>query len=726
MKKNASYLFWILLLAFVLMLLVASAQWLTGNNISRLKQGNRNAATTFTLNNRMQELVNLSFELDKKLSSPASRIKNIGTLSDSLNMLSKNAGQLQHSFVKGQIEYTISELNKYAGRQAQAGRKLLEYFISGNKEQAAKITDSIRNLHMSDSIYTKARFLKTKLEEDLQETMSRNAVASSRLSYYNRVLAIVAITAVLLLATIIINHHLRQIKLISQLEETTAAARKLAAVKEQFLANMSHEIRTPLNGIAGFSRLLQQTDLTGEQLQYASIIEESSGNLLHIVNDILDISKIEAGKLRIEKKYFNLGRVLQTMEYIFAEAAAEKKLEYRQEISKDVPLHLKGDPERLKQLLMNLVNNAVKFTRKGFVKTTVSLAVNRDGKVVVQFMVEDTGTGIAADKLQVIFRRFEQLETGKQEVTKGTGLGLSIVKNLTELMGGQVSVQSEPGKGSLFTLLLPFETAENLQDAKEVTAVMLPEIKAGDYNGVKVLVVDDNKVNQLLLSQTLRILGINSTIAQNGLQAIEVIEKNSFALVLMDIQMPVMDGYTAVKEIRRRGYADLPIVAMTAYAMPGENQKCLEAGMNDYMSKPVDFSRLNNLLEKYCKQEPVFYPFDEEDDLVDSEYLLKLAGGDAVFAKKILVEIKKQIPAVINQLQEMKAKGNSEGVKALCHNLVSTFSPLGTDTPVMRKIKQINDEYPKNEVAVITDFSSQLIDEVGNFENRIEQLILQF
>lgn len=726
MKKQAGYLFWILLLAFVLMLLVASAQWLTGNNISRLKQGNRDAATTFTLNNRLQELVNLSFELDTKLASPASRIRNAASIRDSLSILYKDANTLYRFFLAGQVEKTIQELNVYAGRQIQAGNRVLDLYASGNTKLTAKAADSLRNLHLSDSMYTKARFVKTKLEEDLQETLKRNTLASSRLSYYNRVLAIVAITAVLLLATIIIHHHLRQIKLIAQLEETTAAAKKLAAIKEQFLANMSHEIRTPLNAIAGFSRLLQQTDLTNEQQQYTSIIEESSGNLLHIVNDILDISKIEAGKLRIEKKYFNLGRVLQTMEYIFAEAAAEKKLEYRQEISQDVPLHLKGDPERLKQLLMNLVNNAVKFTRKGFVKTTVSLVEAKDGKAFVQFIVEDTGVGIAGDKLNVIFRRFEQLETGKQDVTKGTGLGLSIVKNLAELMGGHVSVASEQGKGSVFTLTLPFEVANSVGEAKETTAQMPDPLKKDEYRGVSVLVVDDNKVNQLLLSQTLGILGISSAIAQNGLQAIEAIEKNSFSLVLMDIQMPVMDGYTAVKEIRRKGHTNLPVVAMTAYAMPGENQKCLDAGMNDYMSKPVDFSRLNSLLEKYCKRKIDYPDFDSDDDLVDSGYLLKLAGGDIAFAKKILTEIKKQIPEVIMQLKEMKEKGNGQGVKALCHNLVSTFSPLGTDTPVMKKIRQINDEYPKNGVAIITDLGNQLIDEVGNFESRIEQLLLEF
>ncbi|MFN8289266.1 MAG: ATP-binding protein [Chitinophagaceae bacterium] len=724
MKKQTAYLFWILLLTFGLMILVLSAQILTGNNISRLKRGNKDAAVTFTLNNRLQELVNLSFELDAKLSSPSTRINNINSIKDSLKMLERDAGLLPDFFSAGSIGMNMMELYKVAGRQIRLGNEVVEQFATGGIKKAAAPADSLRRAHLSDTIYVKARTLKIKLEEQLQETMSRNTDTSARLSLYNKLLAIVAIAAVLILATIIIQHTMRQTKLIGRLEIATSEAKHSASVKEQFLANMSHEIRTPLNAITGFSRLLQQSKLSYDQQQYVHVIEEASGNLIHIVNDILDISSIEAGKLRISKRFFNLGQVLQTTEYIFSEAAAAKQLEYRQLIGAAVPMHLKGDPDRLTQLLTNLISNAVKFTSRGYVRTTVETVKTAGETVILRFLVEDTGAGIPKEKLDLIFQRFEQLDSDKSNVTKGTGLGLSIVKNLTELMGGTIGVKSEPGQGSVFSLEIPFEKAPHPAAPEEVNE---DRVVAGNenYNGAIVLLADDNKVNQLLLAHILKTTGIDYVIVSNGQEALEAISKTEFSLVLMDIQMPVMDGYAATKAIREKGLAGLPVVAMTAYAMPGEKEKCISAGMTDYISKPIDFVKLKETLRKYCRKKSIQKESSEEA-LYNTGFLLNLSGGDKELAQSILENIESELPEIYTQLGEIERHGDHDRLGILCHKLISTFSPLGIDTPIMRIIKSINNDHTKIKGVKITQLVSLLLGELGKFEIQIGEILSQF
>ena len=481
-------------------------------------------------------------------------------------------------------------------------------------------------------------------------------------------------------------------QLISALEKATAAAQKLAMIKDQFLANMSHEIRTPLNAIKGFSRLIAQTPLSREQQQYTSIINDASGSLIHIVNDILDISKIEAGKLRIETKEFNLGKILQTVEHLFLNAAAEKQLEYSQFISENVPLHLKGDPERLSQILINLINNGIKFTSTGYVHTIVSLKKEGKDIVWIEFEIKDSGTGIPADKQEKIFQRFEQLDTGDDNITQGTGLGLSIVKSLTVLMGGSISVSSEYGQGSIFKAALPFEKInDSFVDEKKMKTDTVPSYY---YTGASVLVVEDNRVNQLLLKHTLASLDIDAEIVSNGQEALETVAKRNFDLILMDIQMPVMDGYTTIKTMRQNGQVKTPVVAMTAYAMPGEKGKVFAAGMNDYLAKPVDFAQLINILEKYLQPGKEVASVTVASGLHPDNFLLQLAGGDKNIARRILEEIKNEVPKAITNLTAIKINKDFSELNRVCHHMVSTFAPMGNETTIMKKIHQLrNAEY---------------------------------
>ena len=718
MKPRIGYLFWILMLAFGLMILIAVAQLLTKQNINGLKKSNREAAITFTINNRLQDLVNLSFELETKVTNPLNKITNRQSIVDSLTMLGYNASVLDQVNMNEEVDAGFKKLNKFINYQIESSLRALQ--LTGTA--SLQSVDSLRKLQVADSVYSTALSIQKYLERDLQAAFNNNATVSEGLSAYNRVLAIVAIAAILILGTIIINRHLRQVQLISELETATAEAKKLAIVKDQFLANMSHEIRTPLNAIKGFGDLLLETPLNNEQQQYAAIIKDSSKNLLHIVNDILDISKIEAGKLRIESKEFNLEQILQAIDYIFFNEAADKKVQYSWKINTGVPLQIKGDPDRLSQVLINLVGNGIKFTQQGYVSTTVFINSDAKDKIWIVFEVKDSGIGIPSDKQEEVFQRFEQLITDNKPITQGTGLGLSIVKNLTHMMGGSISVESELGKGSLFKVLLPFEkvTSLPLPDKNDINNTT-PRRK---YNGSLALVVDDNKVNQLLVKQMLGGLDVLCDFAINGEEALNILEKKSFDIIFMDIQMPQMDGYRTIAAIRNKNKIDTPVVAMTAFAMPGEKEKCIAAGMDDYLSKPLEYNELISVLEK-------FIHLDEDKKTAmagivekDIAFLLQLAGGDKGMAKRILTEIKNEIPKTITKLRQAQAEKKYNMLDGIYHYMLSTFAPLGNDTAVMLKLEQLRNSKENTDNREIQDkVIDELVNEVGAFDKLVENAI---
>lgn len=372
--------------------------------------------------------------------------------------------------------------------------------------------------------------------------------------------------------------------------------------KSEFLANMSHEIRTPMNSIVGFGDILAQEELSDEQKQYIRNIQTSSRNLLQLINDILDFSKIEAGKLDTEMIDFDIVPLLDNIDSQIRPPANKKKLDFKVLQCGQLPSQLHTDPSRLCQCLINLVGNAVKFTENGHVYVNVSMEKTDDG-AIIRFDVEDTGIGISKDKLETIFESFTQADGSTTRKYGGTGLGLTITRQLSQLLGGGLTVKSQVGKGSVFSLTIPagvdVDSVPPMDKYERINEDFEPkEDDARAPMSGKVLVVEDNKANQTLVKLMLEKMGFEVTIANDGRQAFEIVSRQPHDLILMDIQMPRMNGYEATEAIRRKGIRT-PIIALTANAMKGDDKKCFDAGCDAYVAKPVDRTKLLALMRKY-------------------------------------------------------------------------------------------------------------------------------
>ncbi len=727
MKKPSFFFIWLMLLAVGLMIIITATQYVTKKSQVALEEGNKEAAIAFSLNNRLEELANLSFSLENRLTSKKKiDTKYFSGIKDSLTQLGYNTSVLQNT-LNGKSQFAeFKKLSFFINEQIRVSFKLLDDKELTKLGNASKYADSLSNFHLADSVYLNAIVFQKQLEKLLSKNFVSNNASATNLTRLNFLLAIVSLLAILLLVTIIIKRQRKQLQLIKDLNESREAALQSGAVKDRFLANMSHEIRTPLNALKGFSEMLIQTDLNTKQQKYTSIINSASDNLLAIVNDILDFSKIESDTIIIKQHPFNIENLMNEMQNMFEYLAIQKKLTLHVENSASIKTDLIGDIARLKQVLINLVGNAIKFTDKGFVKISIKTIEETAENVMLLFAISDTGSGIPSDKIDTIFERFEQVDNSFSRRQGGTGLGLAISKRLITLMNGTVVVESEINNGSIFSVTLPFKKSTEKVVAKKTT-VQIEKISIS-FTDKKILVVEDNYMNRLLLQSIFDKYDIVPLIAENGLKAMEAVEKNKIDVILMDVQMPEMDGIEATELIRKQYGTGIPIIAMTAHVLEQEKQRCLKAGMNDYITKPISEQILIEKLNKILENSP---SHSTNKPKVQTHhffhYLQSICNDDESKMKIILQELNKQIAADITKLTMLLVTKDVIAFKKCIHNFRSTLSPIDVESPVVKAINQL--DYDINTTTIewkaIQKQADNLIVELKNCHADINNYITQ-
>ncbi len=447
-----------------------------------------------------------------------------------------------------------------------------------------------------------------------------------------------------------------------ELEKAMHGALAASQAKSEFLANISHELRTPMNGLLGMLDLVLDSPVAGEQREQIEIAQRCAYSLLDLLNDILDLSKIEAGRMILEKIPFDLRIVAEDCVRAQAAKAAQKRVGLRFEFAGEES-SVNGDPLRLRQIVTNLLSNAIKFTETGSVSVRQSVSPQAGGRLTMLLEVTDTGSGIPADKLPLIFEKFTQADSSISRKYGGTGLGLAITKRLVELQGGQIRVESRVGRGSTFTVEIPFETAPAAEPSTEPKQARGTAAPAGPQP--RILLVEDNSVNQRVVLAMLRKKNYKIDVAGNGQEALEKLEHTAepYNLILMDVQMPVLDGLETTRAIRRNAqWNRLPIIAMTAHAMIGDRERCLQAGMNGYISKPVQQAGLIAVIEEQLvsgADQPVGKPASGVELLT-----AKMMGEDKALFGEMLRLFMEVAPERLEKLETAAARGDAAALAA--------------------------------------------------------------
>lgn len=482
-------------------------------------------------------------------------------------------------------------------------------------------------------------------------------------------------------------------------ENATEIAENAVKSKQQFLSNMSHEIRTPMNAIIGFTKVLMKTELSAKQNEYLSAIKMSGDALIVLIDDILDLAKVDAGKMSFEKIPFRMSSTILAMIHLFETKIQEKNIKLVKEYDSNIPKILIGDPVRLHQVVLNLISNAVKFTSKGTITVRVCLLHEDKENATIEFSVSDTGIGIGEDKLTDIFGNFQQASSGTSRLYGGTGLGLAIVKQLVETQGGFVKVNSKLGEGSTFSFAINFQKTE-VELEEEITIETLKH----EFKNIKVLVVEDIALNQLLMKTLLDEFGFESDIAANGKIAVEKLTKENYDIILMDLQMPEMNGFETTMYIRNIIKSNIPIIALTADVTTVDLAKCKAVGMNDYIAKPVDEKILLSKIISTVKDKVHIEVSQKETQsssfilkCTDLDYLTHRTKSNPTLMMEMIGLYLEQTPPLINAMRKSYDSKDWEKLKSAIHKMIPSFSIVGINVEFENMAKKVQ-EYASDQL----------------------------
>lgn len=576
----------------------------------------------------------------------------------------------------------IADLRSLVNEKLAASNEILQAYEHFGKAAAEKIIIQSNNNKLTGFFNTKVTQLDSLHEKKVLTIINSADKKGREAKVMGTIMGLIASVVSIFTFIFIIYKVREQASLINRLHKSEKEATRSAVVKENFLANMSHEIRTPVNAIIGFTHILKRRNLDDGSKKIVETIHRSGESLLTIVNDILDISKIEAGMMRIEAAPFVPRDVLRTVDALFLQKANNKGLNFKTEITADVPEVLIGDATRLLQVIVNLTANAIKFTNEGQITVVLKSLKVIDDNMQLGITVTDTGIGIAPDKMADIFKRFQQAEDSVTRKYGGTGLGLTIVKDLVQLQNGIINVESNGGYGTTFNVMLPYGIAYN--EAAVPGNNLLQQTKNSETNkALKILVAEDNEANQSLIQYLLQEWGCEVHIVSNGEEAIAQLKQQSFDIILMDVQMPVKDGYSTVQEIRNVLKLAIPVIAMTAHAMPGQREKCLASGMTDYIAKPIDEDKLRSMLntivtsnvasgQKIKTAVPLpHYTY------INLHYMKEVSNGNIEYERLVTGQFLKLAPLNLASIRNAFDNAEYAQMRAAAHNMKTTVSIMG-------------------------------------------------
>lgn len=488
-------------------------------------------------------------------------------------------------------------------------------------------------------------------------------------------------------------------------EYATGVAENAVKAKQQFLSNMSHEIRTPMNAIIGFTNVVLKTDLTDKQKEFINAIKVSGDALIVLINDILDLAKVDAGKMTFDKTPFKMSGSISAMLHLFEPKIQEKNLELIQDYDPKIPEVLLGDPIRLHQIILNLVSNAVKFTSKGSITVSVQMIKEDENEITIKFSIADTGIGIEKSKINNIFDDFQQATSGTSRLYGGTGLGLAIVKQLVERQGGTINVESEEDKGSTFSFTLNFQKTDI--DIELEAGIIEKNVR---IEGVNVLIVEDIALNQLLIKTLMEDFGFACDIASNGKIALEKLGNSTYDIILMDLQMPVLNGFDATEYIRKNLRLDVPIIALTADVTTVDLEKCKAVGMNDYIAKPADerllYSKMVKLIKKPELKTVEFEKVEltpDQPEHIDLSYLNNRTKSNPVLMMQMISLYLEQTPPLIALMKQGILDKDWKTVKSVAHKMIPSFTIMGMDKNIENIPRKIQDsivELTKEEIII--------------------------
>ncbi len=479
----------------------------------------------------------------------------------------------------------------------------------------------------------------------------------------------------------------------SKAENATRIAEDAVKAKQQFLSNMSHEIRTPMNAIIGFTKVVLKTELTAKQKEYLTAIKISGDALIVLINDILDLAKVDSGKMTFEQTPFKLALSISAMLHLFETKIQEKNLKLIKEYDENIPQVLIGDPVRLHQIILNLVSNAVKFTTYGSITVNVRLQHEDQNQAIVEFSVSDTGIGIAANKIDKIFENFQQASSGTSRLYGGTGLGLAIVKQLVEPQGGTIKVVSKLDEGSTFSFTLGFQKTKFDAEPISMDIELDPETKK-----IKILVVEDIALNQLLMKTLLDEFGFERDIAANGKIAIEKLQTKNYDIILMDLQMPEMNGFEATAYIRKELNSNIPIIALTADVTTVDLAKCKAVGMNDYIAKPVDekllYSKIVGLVKKTMPSNSIVSADihqSKKSKYIDLNYLNRRTKSNPKLMMEMISLYLEQTPSLIGIMKQSLKDKDWKSLHSAAHKMIPSFSIIGMSVDFEEIAKKVQE-----------------------------------